>query len=207
MPNQRGIIFVVDDNREVRDALEGLFRVVGWDTETFSTSEEFVARPRVQREACLVLDIQLPGTDGLQLQSQLASTHWDMPIVFITGHGDIERSVRAMKAGAVEFLTKPFSDEALLDAVERGIERSRAIRSRAAEVGALRQRYVKLTARERQVMKLVISGLMNKEVAAQLGTREITVKVQRSRVMQKMEARSLPDLVRMAATLGIAPAD
>jgi len=193
----------LDDDRSVRDALEGLLQSAGWRVETFATSDEFLARPLAEEAACLVLDIELPGTGGLELQDELARVRGDLPIVFITGHGDVGRSVRAMKAGAVEFLVKPFSDLALLDGIERAIERSKELLSRKAELAVLNEHYATLSARERQVMQLVISGLMNKEIAHQLGTREVTVKVQRGKVMRKMHAQSLPDLVRMAEKLGI----
>jgi FixJ family two-component response regulator len=200
---KRGLVFVVDDDQSVRDALEGLLQSAGWRVETFATSDEFLARPLAEEVACLVLDIELPGTGGLELQDELARMRGDLPIVFITGHGDVGRSVRAMKAGAVEFLVKPFSDVALLDGIERAIERSKELLSRKAELAVLNDHYATLSARERQVMQLVISGLMNKEIAHQLGTREVTVKVQRGKVMRKMHAQSLPDLVRMAEKLGI----
>lgn len=203
MAEDRGLVFVVDDDQSVRDALVGLLESAGWRVETFATSDEFLARPRPEEAACLVLDIELPGTGGLELQEELGRIRGDIPIVFITGHGDVGRSVRAMKAGAVEFLVKPFSDVALLDGIERAIERSKELLSRKAELTVLNERYAKLSARERQVMQLVISGLMNKEIAHELGTREVTVKVQRGKVMRKMHAQSLPDLVRMAEKLGI----
>jgi FixJ family two-component response regulator len=199
----RGLVFVVDDDQSVRDALEGLLQSAGWRVETFATSDEFLARPPSEEATCLVLDIELPGTGGLELQDELARIGGDIPIVFITGHGDVSRSVRAMKAGAVEFLVKPFSDVALLDGIERAIERSKELLVRKAELALLNERYAKLSARERQVMQLVITGLMNKEIAHELGTREVTVKVQRGKVMRKMHAQSLPDLVRMAEKLGI----
>jgi FixJ family two-component response regulator len=200
---QPGLVFVVDDDPSVRVAVEGLLQAAGWRVETFATPDAFLARPRAEEAACLVLDIELPGTGGLELQEELARTHGDIPIVFITGHGDVDRSVRAMKAGAVEFLMKPFSDVALLDGIERAMARSKELRLRAAELALLNERYATLSARERQVMQLVISGLMNKEIAHELGTREVTVKVQRGKVMRKMRAQSLPDLVRMAEKLGI----
>lgn len=171
--------------------------------ETFATSEAFLARPRAEEPACLVLDIELPDATGLELQQQFAETHQDVPIIFVTGHADVDLSVRAMKAGAVEFLTKPFSDVALLAGVERALTRSREVRAQQAELNSLAGRYAKLTPRERQVMALVVEGLTNNEVAEKLGTRVITVKVQRGRMIRKMQASSLPDLVRMAGKLEV----
>lgn len=207
MPKQPATVYVVDDNPSVREALEALLRASGFRTETFASPEDFLARARSDEPSCLVLDIELPGVSGLDLQEQLVRTHGDMPIIFVTGHGDVDRSVRAMKAGAVEFLTKPFEERALLTAIEGALARSEAIRGREAALGVLAERYARLTKREREVMQRVISGLLNKQIAAALGTREITVKIQRGRVMQKMQAASLPDLVRMAAKLKIEPTE
>jgi FixJ family two-component response regulator len=198
------LVFVVDDDLSVRESLEGLIRTAGWRPETFASAQEFLSRPRATVPCCLVLDVTLPGLTGLELQQQLAE-RTEMPIIFITGHGDVPTSVRAMKAGAIEFLTKPFKDDVLLDAIRSAIERSRVALSLDSEVRALRTRYESLTPRERDVMVLVVAGLLNKQVGGQLGISEITVKAHRGQVMRKMKADSLPDLVTMAARLGIRP--
>jgi FixJ family two-component response regulator len=197
---------VVDDDVSVREALESLIRCEGWEPQTFASALEFLARPRALVPSCLVLDISLPGLNGLDLQKQVAVERPDVPIIFITGHGDVPKTVQAMKAGAVEFLTKPFSDDVLLNAIRQAVERSESALGRAAEMQIPRDRYASLTSREREVMALVASGLLNKQVGAELGISEVTVKAHRGRMMQKMKADSLADLVNMAARLGVARA-
>jgi FixJ family two-component response regulator len=199
------IVFVVDDDVSVRESLELLLRTAGWQPETFASAQQFLSRPHPTVPCCLVLDVTLPGLSGLDLQKQLAE-RTDMPIIFITGHGDVPMSVQAMKAGAAEFLTKPFKDDVLLDAIHSAIDRSRAALRLDAEMRAIRNCYESLTPREREVMALVVSGLLNKQVGSELGISEITVKAHRGQVMRKMKADSLPDLVTMAARLGLRPA-
>jgi FixJ family two-component response regulator len=203
MPDPRPTVFVVDDDVFVREALEGLLRVAGWEPRTFASAQEFLRCPPVSGPSCLVLDVSLPDLNGLDVQALIAGDRGDMPIIFITGHGDIPMSVRAMKAGAAEFLTKPFDDDVLLDAVGAAIERSRAVVGEQAALQALRDRYASLSGREREVMALVVSGLLNKQVAFELGISEITVKRHRGRVMEKMQTRSFAELVRMSAALGL----
>jgi len=199
-------VFVVDDDISVRESLELLIRSEGWQPETFASAQEFLAHPRMLVPSCLVLDVSLPGLNGLDLQKRVAVERIDMPIIFITGHGNVPMTVQAMKAGAVEFLTKPFSDDVLLSAIRNAIERSQTALGHEAEMQALRDRYESLTRREREVMALVASGLLNKQVGWELGISEITVKAHRGQVMQKMKADSLADLVKMAARLGLASA-
>ena len=199
------IVFVVDDDVSVRESLELLIRHAGWRPEMFPSAQEFLARPRALVPSCLVLDVSLPGLNGLELQKRIAVERTDMPIIFITGRGDVPMTVQAMKAGAIEFLTKPFSDDVLLGAIQQALEWSRAALGREAEVRALRDCYASMTPREREVMALVVSGLLNKQVGGQLGISEITVKAHRGKVMQKMKARSLAELVRMAARLRLDP--
>ena len=202
MPVATSIVFVVDDDVSVRESLELLIRTAGWQPETFASAQEFLSRARSPVPCCLVLDVSLPGLNGLELQQQLAE-RTDMPIIFITGHADVPMSVRAMKAGAVEFLTKPFNDDVLLDAIRCAIERSRAALRHDSEMRVLQECYASLTPREREVMVLVVSGLLNKQVGGVLGISEITVKAHRVQVMRKMKADSLPGLVTMAARLGL----
>jgi FixJ family two-component response regulator len=196
------IVFVVDDDISVRESLELLFRCEGWQPETFASAEEFLNRPRPAVPSCLVLDMSLPDLNGLALQKRLALERADMPIMFITGYGDVATSVQAMKAGAVEFLIKPFNANELLQAIRESLERSRVSLARELEMRGLRSRYASLTRREREVMALVVSGLLNKQVGGELGISEITVKAHRGQVMQKMQAKSFADLVKIATRLG-----
>jgi len=195
------IVFVVDDDISVRESLQLLIQCEGWHPETFASAQEFLDRPRSLVPSCLVLDVSLPGLNGLDVQKRVAVERPDMPIIFITGYGDVPTTVKAMKAGAVEFLTKPFSDDVLLSAIRNAIERSKTALGHEAEMHALRDRYESLTRREREVMALVASGLLNKQVGGELGISEITVKAHRGQVMQKMKADSFAELVKMAARL------
>jgi FixJ family two-component response regulator len=194
-------VFVVDDDVSVRESLEALIRSAGWQPETFASAEEFLSRPRVLAPSCLVLDVSLPDLNGLDLQKRVTADRIDMPIIFITAYGDVPMSVQAMKAGAVEFLTKPFGDDVLLGAIRHAIERSRTALDHEAEIRSLRDCYASLTRREREVMALVVSGRLNKQVGGELDISEITVKAHRGQVMRKMKADSLADLVNMAARL------
>jgi FixJ family two-component response regulator len=202
MPNPTPIVFVVDDDVSVRESLEMLIQSAGWQPETFASAQEFLARPRASVPSCLVLDVTLPGLTGLELQQQLTQ-RTDVPIIFITGYGDVPTSVQAMKAGAVEFLTKPLRTDVLVDSIRGALERSRAALREEAELRTLRQCYASLTRREREVLALVVAGQLNKQVGGELGISEITVKAHRGQVMRKMKADSLPDLVTMAARLGL----
>ena len=197
------IVFVVDDDVSVRESLELLIRWAGWEVETFASAREFLARPAADAPSCLVLDVKLPDLNGLDLQKRIAAERSEMPIIFITGYGDVPMTVKAMKAGAVEFLTKPFSDDALLDAIGQAIERSRVALKVAADLKDLQDRYASLTRREREVMAWVVAGLLNKQIGAEMGTSEITVKAHRGKMMRKMKAGSLADLVRTAARLNL----
>ena len=200
------IVFVVDDDVSVRESLELLIKFAGWQPETFASAEDFLARPRTLTPSCLVLDVSLPDLNGLELQKLIAGDRTDMPIIFITGHGDIPMTVQAMKAGAIEFLMKPFDDEVLLSAIRNAINRSAAVLDDQAELKALRESYDSLTPREQEIMRLVVAGMLNKQIGLKLGISEITVKAHRGKVMQKMKADSLAGLVKIAVRLGLAPA-
>jgi FixJ family two-component response regulator len=203
LPEPDPIVWVVDDDVSLREALGSLIRSAGLRVETFASAQEFLARSQVDTPNCLVLDVQLPALSGLDLQKRMAEVNLEIPIVFITGHGNIPMSVRAMKAGAVEFLTKPLADQDLLEAIQQAISRDRVARQQKAKMRQLQDRYQSLTPREREVMERVVSGLLNKQVAAELGTTEFTVKVHRGRVMRKMQCNSFADLVRMSEMLGV----
>src|SRR5208282_2220110 len=206
MSHATPIVFVVDDDVSVRESLESLIRCAGWQAKTFFSADEFLDHPRAATASCLVLDLTLPGLNGLELQERVAADRSDMPIIFISGYGDVPKTVRAMKGGAVEFLTKPFNDGDLLSAIRQAIERSQSMLVQQSEMRQLRQRLATLTPREREVMNLVVCGLLNKQVGAELGISEITVKAHRGKVMGKMKADSLADLVKMAGRLRLPPA-
>ena len=203
---QQAIVFVVDDDVSVRESVELLIKFAGWQPETFASAKDFLARPRISTPCCLVLDVSLPDLNGLELQKLIASERTDMPIIFITGHGDVPMTVQAMKAGAVEFLTKPFDDEVLLSAIRHALKRSAAVLDDQAEITAMRNTYESLTPREQDVMRLVVAGMLNKQIGLKLGISEITVKAHRGKMMQKMKVNSVADLVKTAVKLGLAPA-
>ena len=204
MSHTTPLIFVVDDDISIRESLELLIQSAGWEPRLFASAQEFLSLPRIPGPSCLVLDVSLPGLNGLDLQKRVAGERPDMPIIFVTGHGDVPMSVRAMKAGATEFLTKPFIDDVLLGAIRQAIERSCSALRREAEIGVLRNSYMTLTFREREVLALVVSGLPNKQIGGELGISEITVKAHRGKMMQKMKADSVPSLVKMASRLRLA---
>jgi FixJ family two-component response regulator len=198
-------VFIIDDDANLRASIQDLLESVGLRSESFGTAEEFLRSERPDAPSCLVLDVRLPGVNGLDFQRRLADTGIQIPIIFVTGHGDIPMTVKAMKSGAVEFLTKPFQDRDLLGAIRQALERDRATRQQQSDLAELRERYEALTAREREVMGLVVSGMLNKQIAAELGTSEVTVKIQRGRAMRKMKAGSVAELVRMVANLQLPP--
>jgi len=200
------IVFVVDDDVSVRESLELLIKFAGWQPETFASAKEFLARPRTATPSCLVLDVSLPDLNGLELQKLIATDRLDMPIIFVTGHGDVPMTVQAMKAGAVEFLTKPFDDEVLLSAIRHAIKRSAAVLDDQAELSELRNNYESLTPREQDVMRCVVAGMLNKQIGLKFDISEITVKAHRGKMMQKMKADSVADLVKTAVRLGLTPA-
>ena len=204
MSRETPVVFVVDDDVSVRESLELLIHSVGWQPKTFESAQKFLVYPRSAVPNCLILDVNLPDLNGLDLQQLVSGERTDMPIIFVTGYGDVPMTVKAMKAGAVEFLTKPFSEDVLLAAIEQALERSRTTLALDSEMQALRNRHASLSRREQEVMALVVTGLLNKQVGFELGISEITVKAHRGKVMRKMKARSLPDLVNMAARLSIA---
>lgn len=200
------IVFVVDDDVSVRESLDLMIKFAGWQPETFASAKEFLARPRTATPSCLVLDVSLPDLNGLELQKLIATDRLDMPIIFVTGHGDVPMTVQAMKAGAVEFLTKPFDDEVLLSAIRHALKRSASVLDEQAEVTSLRRSFESLTPREQDVMRCVVGGMLNKQIGLKLGISEITVKAHRGKVMQKMKADSVAELVKTAVRLGLTPA-